>query len=574
MARRRGLLAELQRQSAIQTREAQRAQATYARQHAAAVREAERTLRASQRAAEQAARADVRAAAEAEKRRKQAYLEARQAEVAAKNTALQASITELDQLLTDTLSRDDHINIQTLKKTAEHPPFNPGADAQPLPAPRPPAYQAEPQWTQYAPPEPSGIAKAFGGRGRHEREVSAAKARFQEVHARWQEEQRQLHQQFTAAVADHQHREQQRLQRLDQARARYEQERQDRIAAVAEYNREINAFAVAFAARDPNAIVEYFDMVLANSVYPDSFPQHYRVAYVPESAQLVVEYGLPTIDAVPREKEYRYVKARDEIASVARPAKDVRSQYSSVVAQVALRTIHEIFEADRGGLVETVVFNGIVTTSDPSTGKTVTPCLVTLRVTREAFAELDLGAVDPLACLAHLHAAVSKRPDELAPVRPVLEFDMVDKRFVEETDVLSDLDRRPNLLELSPTEFEALIQNLFSRMGLDTKQTRPSRDGGVDCVAFDHRPIFGGKVVIQAKRYRHTVDVSAVRDLFGTVQNEGASKGILVTTSGYGQASYKFAAGKPLELLDGANLLALLAEHAQIEARIADPDKL
>ena len=35
-----------------------------------------------------------------------------------------------------------------------------------------------------------------------------------------------------------------------------------------------------------------------------------------------------------------------------------------------------------------------------------------------------------------------------------------------------------------------------------------------------------GKVLIQAKRYKHTVGVSAVRDLFGTMQNEGASKGI------------------------------------------------
>jgi restriction system protein len=109
-------------------------------------------------------------------------------------------------------------------------------------------------------------------------------------------------------------------------------------------------------------------------------------------------------------------------------------------------------------------------------------------------------------------------------------------------------------------------------MGLDTCQTRPSRDGGVDCVAFDSRPIFGGKVVIQAKRYKNTVGVSAVRGLFGTVLNEGASKGILVTTSGYGKAAFEFAKGKPLELLDGANLLHLLAEHASIEARIVIPE--
>ncbi len=109
-------------------------------------------------------------------------------------------------------------------------------------------------------------------------------------------------------------------------------------------------------------------------------------------------------------------------------------------------------------------------------------------------------------------------------------------------------------------------------MGLETRQTQASRDGGVDCVAYDPRPIFGGKVVIQAKRYKNTVGVSAVRDLFGTMQNEGASKGILVATSGYGKASFEFAEGKPLELLSGSNLLYLLKEHAGIDAKIEMPD--
>ena len=71
---------------------------------------------------------------------------------------------------------------------------------------------------------------------------------------------------------------------------------------------------------------------------------------------------------------------------------------------------------------------------------------------------------------------------------------------------------------------------------------------------------------------KNTVGVSAVRDLFGTLQNEGASKGILVTTSGYGQASMDFATNKPIELIDGANLLYLLREHAGVEARIETPE--
>ena len=83
----------------------------------------------------------------------------------------------------------------------------------------------------------------------------------------------------------------------------------------------------------------------------------------------------------------------------------------------------------------------------------------------------------------------------------------------------------------------------------------------MDAVAFDPDPIRGGKIVIQAKRYTNIVEVSAVRDLYGTVLNEGAMKGILVTTSDYGPDAYEFAKGKPLTLLNGGNLLFLLEKH-------------
>ncbi len=231
-----------------------------------------------------------------------------------------------------------------------------------------------------------------------------------------------------------------------------------------------------------------------------------------------------------------------------------------------------MFASDDQGAIAVVVFNGVVDTIDPRTGHPDRPCLITVRVTRDTFAGINLAHVDPQACLKHLSAGVSKSPTELAPVRPILEFSMVDPRFVEATDAISGLDTRSNLLELSPTQFEVLIQNLFTKMGLEAKQTRASRDGGVDCIAYDTRPIVGGKIVIQAKRYKNTVGVSAVRDLYGTLQNEGASKGILVTTSSYGAASFEFAQNKPIELIEGANLLYLLETHAGIKARIEPPD--
>jgi restriction system protein len=305
---------------------------------------------------------------------------------------------------------------------------------------------------------------------------------------------------------------------------------------------------------------------------PIEFNKSIRVAYGIESRQAVVEYQLPDVTIVPKAQSFRYVKSRGQIIEVARPASQIGSLYTSVVAQLTLICLVNIFHGDSHGMIDAVVFNGVVESIDRRNGQPVRPCLITVRVTRETFAGINLEHVDPLACLKHLSAGVSKSPTELVPVRPVLELSMVDPRFIAEIDAVAGLDDRPNLLELNWREFESLIQNLFTQMGLDARQTRPSRDGGVDCVAYDTRPIFGGKIVIQAKRYKNTVGVSAVRDLYGTLQNEGASKGILVTTSGYGAASFDFANNKPIELIDGANLLYLLEENLGITARIEPPD--
>ena len=322
----------------------------------------------------------------------------------------------------------------------------------------------------------------------------------------------------------------------------------------------------------PEAVGGFFDLVFEKSQYPEGFLTKWSVGYSPASRQLVVNFDLPTLDGiVPKVERYRYTKSSDQIVETKKAQKARQSLYSTVVAQAVLIRLFEVFTSDSEQVVDVATVSAFVDAIDPSNGQPIRPCLVSVRTTRDEFDKLDLRHVDPVACLKRLNAAVSRSPAELIAVKPILEFDMTDLRFIQESDVLSELDTRPNLMELTPGEFENLITNLFQRMGLETKLTQPSRDGGVDCVAYDPRPILGGKVVVQAKRYKNTVGVSAVRDLFGTMHNEGASKGILVTTSGYGKAAYEFANGKPIELLDGSNLIYLLKEHAGIDAKIVVP---
>jgi len=507
-------------------------------------REAERAARALESERQRQAKQAARQRAHDEKEQKRLYAEQRTHEAEQLAREIKERVDQLDGLLAASLSPDTSFEIQTLKEQPATIPFDPGELAIPI---EPPVKQL--------PPPPSGLQKLLpGAKAKHAQAVTEAEARYAEALAQAVQAERSRQTELTTAERDH------------GARVHAEAER------VATQNKEVDAFKAGYEARDPDSVVTYCSMVLAASRYPDGFPQQHKVAYVPESRQLVIEMDLPTFDVVPDVAEYRYVKAKDEITSKARPATQNRTLYANVVAQVTLRSVSEMFRADRAGHIESIVFNGHVDTIDPRTGQPTHPCLITLRTTRDLFDSLDLARVEPGACLQGLNASISRNPAELAPVRPVLEFSMVDPRFVEDIDVLSSIDHRPNLMELTPGEFETLITNLFEKMGLETRLTQASRDGGVDCVAYDPRPIFGGKVVIQAKRYKNTVGVSAVRDLFGTMQNEGASKGILVTTSGYGKASFEFAQNKPLELLSGSNLLYLLEEHAGITAKIEPPE--
>lgn len=457
-----------------------------------------RAQREGVQAANRALVARNRAAAADEKERKRLYLESRLAEVAEINEDLEAAMAALDGLLAVTLTVDDYLDFESMKEPARMPQWGDAALEIPTPTPDPDVF---------APAPLTGLSKVFGGKARYARDYEAARVAYETTVVQWHQ---------TEAT---------RVEELAHRREAYDAAVQAAQAKANAQHTEVDDFRSAFDTGDPEAVTTYFELVLTASTYPEMFVQAFKLAYVPESRQVVVEYELPPLGAVPAVKLYKYVHTSDSVTETARPATQVRAQYTSVVAQVALRTVHELFEADRGRHLDVVIFNGVLDTVDPGSGKSVRPCLVTLRTTKDAFLELDLARVDPLACLKHLSASVSKSPAELIAVRPVLEFSMVDPRYVAESDALSLLDHRPNLMELSPSEFEALIQNLFTKMGLDSRQTRPSRDGGVDCVAFDPRPIFGGKVVIQAKRYKNTVGVSAVRDLFGLSRTRVPARG-------------------------------------------------
>jgi restriction system protein len=328
-----------------------------------------------------------------------------------------------------------------------------------------------------------------------------------------------------------------------------------------------------------SAVKYYCKLILSFSKFSDGSRREFDFDYIPESKILIVDHALPAPDDLVRVKEVKYVKSTNEFIEIDFSENEFNQIYDDILYQTCLRTLYELFDADKGHALSAVVFNGWVESVDKATGQDTKGCVLSVHARKEEFQKINLARVDPKACFKSLKGIGSSTLHSLTPIAPVLKINREDKRFVASHEVTGQLDERFNLAAMDWEDFEHLIRELFekefSKPDSEVKVTRASRDGGVDAVVFDADPIHGGKTVIQAKRYTNTVGVAAVRELYGTVLNEGAMKGILVTTADYGPDAYEFAKGKPLVLLNGGNLLHLLEKHGhKAKIDIAEAKKI
>ncbi|MFF3491991.1 restriction endonuclease [Streptomyces sp. NPDC002795] len=459
-----------------------------------------------------------------QRRAAQSRREYQQAEVRRRTEALETQVVALQGLLAAGC-RAPAFRASSLLRAEEVQPFSPGPLAYPLPMPNPQQYQAQGGWTA----------------GRRAHAQAEARARFE----------RDWH----SAQAAEAHRQQQ----LAAYQREHEQRSDAHLAEIRRHNAAVEAVAEGVRRHAPDSVVEYFSAALyASSAWPEGFPRQVTAAYDPAARQLVLDWELPAYDIVPEAKSVRYMAGADQYKETARPVAQRRALYREVLAQCVLLVVHELFAADESGALESVALNGFVDGHDPTTGRPEHLVLATVMATRTAFRDLHLAQVDACGCLVDaLRGQLSARPDQAAVVRPSRRPQDVGSRVVAH----GDDDSEPDLYEMDPIAFESLVARLFEAMGMQAVTTQRSNDGGVDVRALDPTPIRGGDIVVQVKRYRKTVPPTAVRDLYGTVQDAGANKGVLVTTSGFGPGSHTFANGKPLELIAGAELVDLLHRH-------------
>ncbi|MFA5995574.1 MAG: restriction endonuclease [Patescibacteria group bacterium] len=347
--------------------------------------------------------------------------------------------------------------------------------------------------------------------------------------------------------------------------AEYEREKAEYLKQQQVHNDKLKTMQQQYEAGTKEGVEQYINLVLERSKYPEALNLYPVVHYDPQAKVLLVDMDLPNREVIPHVVAYKYVAAKREVISKDMTKKEFEACYNDVLYQITLRTIHEVCESDYQHTVELIVFNGWVEGVNPKTGQEFRNCILSVQVDRKEFEAINLERIVPQECFKHLKGVSAGSLVNLAPVRPIMVMNTEDKRIIAADNVLDGLDSSTNLATMDWQQFEVLVRDLiqkeFAREGCKVEVTQASRDAGVDAIAFDEDPIRGGKYVIQAKRYNNIVPVSAVRDLFGTVHNEGAVKGILITTSYYGKDSLEFAKNKPLKLINGEELIYMFNKH-------------
>ncbi len=116
---------------------------------------------------------------------------------------------------------------------------------------------------------------------------------------------------------------------------------------------------------------------------------------------------------------------------------------------------------------------------------------------------------------------------------------------------------------LSWQEFEQFIADLFRRQGFRVDEVGGQNDGGVD---LRLRAPNGDTHLVQCKLYRTwTVGVPKVREFYGAMAAfKTRCEGIFVTCGRFTQEALDFAAGKPIRLIDGDELLRMMQSVNQV----------
>jgi restriction system protein len=128
------------------------------------------------------------------------------------------------------------------------------------------------------------------------------------------------------------------------------------------------------------------------------------------------------------------------------------------------------------------------------------------------------------------------------------------------------------LNRLSWQEFEQQVAEVYLHRGYQVEEVGGGgADGGIDLRLWRD----GQTSIVQCKRWRtFKVGVRPVRELFGVMAAERADRAIFITSGVYTDEALRFAEGKHVELVDGAQLAEMLRRFQSSLKEALEPSTL
>lgn len=109
--------------------------------------------------------------------------------------------------------------------------------------------------------------------------------------------------------------------------------------------------------------------------------------------------------------------------------------------------------------------------------------------------------------------------------------------------LMNQVASNPKILhEITPRQFEELVCELFEKEGNHVELTKQTRDGGKDLIILNNSSLGDFVIYAECKKRapKYPVNVGFVRELYGTVNADNATAGIMVTTSYFSRDARKY----------------------------------
>lgn len=477
---------------------------------------------------------------------------------------------KLDKLLSDSLHVRHELDIDAMRSSEAFESTDIWRtlrqELEGIQPPAPPKMPITPPQPQYAEPE-LGISDSLLFRKR--RLLREASEAFDEKLAAWQKVCDRIKIVIEEKRADHALEVEMYERRRAEMMERIEAHRNNFLVQQREHNEGVDMFQANYQGCQSDAVERYVNAVLDKSPWPDMFPRKRVLEYNRDNRTLYISFELPHPSCFPRDHQSSTTDG-PPTPRQAFTQQELGKRYNEVVYRALLRHLHEVFTGDKAATIDAIQISGWVRTLNRGNGQYEDNTIATLFCTRGEFSGINLHQVDPTLCFRFLKGVSAPDLSELIPVPAPHRFQQRDE--VPPTQrILEPMDGRTNLAGLGMSEFGQNVMDLFEKefrlMPGEIKVLHENADE-LEAWGMDPEPIRGGKFILQARKSNHAVPATAVKELYGSMVHEGATKGILLTTSDFAPEAYEFARNKPMILLNGSQLLALFEKHG-VPARIS-----